>query len=136
MNKFSSTFWRKLRIVPSFIEIMKRDYVVLSKHELDWLLTQGDIFKIPLPSLMTRVSHYALLSFLLMEENKKGQFNHHSHSRKLSMSPQIMETKANKTNKNKITNGQKNLLKKKAMCFSPCFLYHLTFPSFNKFDFL
>lgn len=56
---------------------------------------------------MIRVSHYALPSLLLMEEKEKGQFNHHSHSHKLSMAPQIMEAKANKTNKNKITMAKK-----------------------------
>lgn len=78
------------------------------KSELDWLLTRGDIFKVPLSSLMIRVSHCALPSLLLMEEKEKHQFNHHSHHHKLSMAPQIMEAKANKTNKNKITMAKKN----------------------------
>lgn len=131
MNSWiNSKFWRKLRMMLSFIETLKRDYNMVPatpvKSEFDWLLSWGDIFKVPLSSLMIRVSHCALPS-LLMEEKEKRQFNHHSHCHTLSIASQIMEAKANKTNKNKITTAKKISWKEKVMYFSPCFLYHLTF---------
>lgn len=68
-----------------------------------------------------------------MEEKKKHQFNHHSHRHKLSMASQIMESKANKTNKNKITTAKKIPWKEKAMYFSSFPVSPDLFP-FNKFD--
>jgi len=91
--------------------------------KVDRLLTQDNIFKIPLSGLMIQVFHYTLPKYSSNGRKRARlvQSIDHSHSSECPMAPQTMAAMPTKPIKT-VTMVKRNCLKEKAMFFSPYFL--------------
>lgn len=149
MNEFSSKLWRKLGMMwclPSLRLwkeiILTWSWVPLLKVQYwsGWVVdprTQGDIFKVLLKSsLMIRICHGVWpRSFSNWSKRARAvQFTHHSYSPTCSMAPQIMVTKANKANKNKIIMAKKMFFWKRKLCLFVIFSLFTVSPELFPFN--